>query len=163
VAIEEPSDKQIVLGGIADTRPYFGKLRTTEGIDEGDFLLATCGCGDWRVLITRADGAQSQVAVRFYSEGDYSPSGPVTFFGADETTRTLGTVDQDAGTAAGDIEALALRHAYSGHRGQAHAQEIQACTMCHIGANPIWPQPPGHPPYIPNQTDCFTCHTITIE
>lgn len=162
VGLNEPLDLQVVVGGISNTQPFFGRLRTVDGA-EGDFLLATCGCGDWRVLITRGDGARAQVAVRFYSDGEYVPSGSVTFYGADEATRTRGTVDQDAGTAVGSIEAFAEVSAISGMRGEAHAQAIQACVMCHVGGDPIWPQPPGHTPYVMSETDCFACHTIRIE
>jgi hypothetical protein len=163
LTLDEPTDMQVVIGGIADTRPYFGKLKTQEGLEEGDFLLATCGCGDWRVLISPTGKPQTQVPVRFFAPGPYSTSGPVTFYGIESGNRTRGTVDQDGGLASGLIEVPDALHGYSGERGEAHAQSIQACVMCHIGEKPIWPQPAGHPVYVPGQTDCFACHTVVIE
>ncbi len=54
-----------VVGGIADLRPYFGKFKGALDNSEGDFLLATCGCGHWRVLMSTPDGKQWQFPVRF--------------------------------------------------------------------------------------------------
>ena len=54
-------------------------------LDEGDFLLGTCGCGEWKVLIRQKDGTQAQADVRFYSKGDYSPTGSVKFSGLVES------------------------------------------------------------------------------
>ena len=72
-----PTGLSPVVGGIADHRPYFGKFKAAPDNSEGDFLLATCGCGDWRVLMSTADGKQWQFPVRFYSTGDYQLTGDV--------------------------------------------------------------------------------------
>ena len=163
--IVAPAEKDIVIGGISNLQPFFGTLQCLpeSKTDNGVFLLASCGCGDWRVRISPAGKPQTQLPVRFYTSGPYSTTGPVTFYGIESGNRARGTVDQDGGIAAGHIEVTDLLHAYSGERGDAHSQAIQACVMCHIGENPIWPQPAGHPVYVPGQTDCFSCHTVVIQ
>jgi hypothetical protein len=75
-----PTGLSPVVGGITDLRPYFGKFKAASDNSEGDFLLAGCGCGDWRVLMSTADGKQWQFPVRFYSTGDYQPTGDVKVF-----------------------------------------------------------------------------------
>jgi hypothetical protein len=161
--LEEPTDLTVVIGGIADTRPYFGTLKMDDGSDEGEFLLATCGCGDWRVLVKHADGAQAQTGVKFFSDGEYSTAGKVTFYGTKDGNAVRGIVDQDAGSASGRTDALDRLVSFKGTRGDAHSQAVQACVLCHIGDDPIWPQPAGHPVYVAGQTDCFSCHSINIE
>ena len=61
----------------------------------------------------QTDGTQAQTDVRFYSTGDYSTTGPVRFSGQDDTLRVLGTVDQDAGRASGDVSLSELARTFS--------------------------------------------------
>ncbi len=162
-ALTLPDALTRVPGGIIDARPYFGNLRIANNDPSAEFLLATCGCGDWRILITDSDGAQRQFPVDFYTEGEYSPEGSVTVFGRDGDVAALGTLDQHTGQTNGDVETGLLFRRFAATRGEAHTQEVSACVKCHIGEDPIFPQPEGHPVYEPGVTDCFRCHTVTIE
>lgn len=163
IPMDAPADMKIVIGGIADVRPFFGQTSKADGTYAGDFLLATCGCGDWRILLSDPDGSQAQFPVNFYSADTYSPSGLVTLFGRVDTNAALGAIDQNAGALTGDLEHNLNYRKFSATRGEAHTQEIKACVMCHIGDNPIWPRPPTHPVYVSGVTDCFTCHTVNIK
>lgn len=159
-----PDGTSVVTGGISDTRPYFGKMYCPGGTEVGDFMLATCGCGDWRVLLSPSDGSpQRQWPVQFYSTGDYQATGDVAVFGEDGTNAARGTVDQTLGATSGQLQTgLGFRN-FSATRGDAHSLEIQACVLCHIGDNPIWPRPEDHPTYVPGVTDCFECHEVVIN
>src|ERR1043166_649871 len=159
IPIDPPADLQVVVGGMTDQRPYFGTARSI-GADDATFLLATCGCGDWRILIQNPDGTQVQLPVHFYTSGDYVPTGPITVFGRDSNTAAIGTVDQDGGNVSGSIELTSFARNFSAIRGDAHSQSIQACAMCHVGDNPIFPRPANH---VPGVTDCFNCHTVNIQ
>jgi len=162
--LEEPTDMNIVVGGIADVRPYFGKLtRPITSQESGNFLLATCGCGEWRILLQNTDGTQHQFPIQFYTNGDYSPDGLVKIFGSEDDKEALGDIDQAAGDLSGSLDLGSLRYRFSAARGEGHDLEIQACVMCHVGDDPIWPRPPTHPVYVPGVTDCFNCHTVTIN
>lgn len=159
-----PEDMTVIPGGISDVRPFFGKMFDSQRREVGDFLLATCGCGDWRVLLSFIDGSpQRQFPVRFYAAGPYTPTGSVTVYGAETDQAADGIVDQDAGQTEGRLALGFMQRTFLATRGDAHAQEVEACVLCHIGENPIWPQPPNHPTYVPGVTDCFMCHTVTIE
>lgn len=158
-----PIDGTPVPGGIADTRPMFGKTRAADGAAIGDFLLATCGCGDWRILIQDADGRQAQCAVRFFAAGAYVSEGPIAFYGEEGALRVAGTVDQTSGLATGDVDVDIFRRGFDAQRGEAHTDEIESCLLCHIGEDPIYPQPDSHPPYVEGVTDCFDCHTVVID
>lgn len=153
-----------VIGGMADVKPMFGKaVRPLNSEEIGTFMVATCGCGDWRMLLQKQDGAQYQLPVHFYTNETYSPSGPIAVFGREDTKAALGQVDQDAGHVSGDLDIDGERFQFSAQRGDSHALEIQACVLCHVGDNPISPRPPTHPVYVPGVTDCFSCHTVTID
>jgi hypothetical protein len=168
-----PTGLSPVVGGIADQRPYYGKFKAAPDNSEGDFLLATCGCGDWRVLMSTADGKQWQFPVRFYSTGDYQPTGDVKVFGQSDTEALLGTVHQDPGLTDGlsDHNTIALK--FSATRGETHTNDASACVKCHIGDNPIRPQPPNHPSrcaggvttgcFTVDPPNCLSCHTVVIK
>ncbi len=168
-----PSALSPVVGGIADQRPYFGKFKAAPDNSEGDFLLATCGCGHWRVLMWTADGKQWEFPVRFYSTGDYQPTGGVTVFGQTDTEELLGTVHQDTGLADGLSNHNTLRLKFSATRGDTHSNDAFSCVKCHIGDNPIRPQSLDHPSRCPGAvtTGCFTvvppnclsCHAVVIK
>jgi len=161
--LEEP-EGSAVIGGMADVRPLFGKtIRPLTSEEVGAFMLATCGCGDWRVLMQNNDGTQYQFPVHFFATGTYAPTGPVTVFGREESKAALGQVDQDDGVVSGHLDLNGERLGFSAQRGDSHALEIQACVLCHAGDNPISPRPPTHPVYVPGVTDCFSCHTVTID
>jgi hypothetical protein len=168
-----PTGLSPVFRGIADHRPYFGKFKAAPDNSEGDFLLATCGRGDWRVLMSTADGKQWQFPVRFYSTGDYQPTGDVTVFGQTDTEGLLGTVHQDAGLAEGLSHHNTIALTFSAARGETHTNEASSCVKCHIGDNPIRPQSLDHPSRCAGgvKTGCFTidppnclsCHTVVIK
>jgi hypothetical protein len=162
-----------VVGGIADQRPYFGKIKMAPDDSEGDFLLATCGCGDWRVLLSTSDGKQWEFPVRFYSTGDYQPIGDVTVFGQTGTDVLLGTLHQDTGLADGLSVHNAIALKFSATRGETHTNDASSCVKCHVGDNPIRPQSPDHPSrcaggvttgcFIVDPPNCLSCHTIAIK
>jgi hypothetical protein len=173
VSLTLPTGLSPIVGGIADQRPYFGKFKSASDNSEGDFLLATCGCGDWRVFMSTADGKQWQFPVRFYSIGDYQPTGDVTVLGQTDMEALLGTIHQDAGLAEGlsDYNTIVLK--FSATRHETHNNEASSCVKCHIGDNPIRPQSLDHPPLCAADvtTGCFTvdppnclrCHTVVIK
>jgi hypothetical protein len=179
-----PTGLSPVVGGIADQRPYYGKFKAAPDNSEGDFLLAACGCGDWRVLMSTADGKQWQFPVRFYSTGDYQPTGDVKVFGQTDTEALLGTVHQDTEALLGtvhqdtrladglsDHNTIALK--FSATRGETHTNDASACVKCHIGDNPISPQPLDHPSrcaggvstgcFTVDPPNCLSCHTVVIK
>ena len=168
-----PSGLSPVVGGIADQRPYFGKFKAAPDNFEGDFLLATCGCGDWRVLMSTADGKQWQFPVHFYSTGDYQPTGDVTVFGQTDTEALFGTVHQDAGLTDGLSDHNTIPLTFSATRGETHSNAASPCVKCHIADNPIWPQPPNHPSrcaggvttgcFTVDPPNCLSCHTVVIK
>jgi hypothetical protein len=162
-----------VVDGIADQRPYFGKFEATLDNSEGDFLLAACGCGDWRVLMWTADGKQWQFPVRFYSAGDYQPIGDVTVFGQTDTDTLLGTVHQDTGLAEGLSDHNSIGLKFSATRRETHANDPSACVKCHVGDNPVSPLPPDHPSRCANgmttgcfsvdPPNCLSCYRVVIK
>jgi hypothetical protein len=161
------------VGGITDQRPYFGKFKAAPDNSEGDFLLATCGCGEWRVLMSTADGKQWELPVRFYSTGDYQPTGDVTVFGQTDTVVLLGTVDQDAGLAEGSSVHNTIALKFAAKRGEAHTHDASTCVKCHVGDNPIRPQSSDHPSrcagavttgcFTIDPPNCLSCHTVVIK
>lgn len=152
-----------VKGGVADARPYFGKSYDAANNEIGRFLLATCGCGDWRVLLKDNNGDQRQFPVSFYDMGEYDPQAAVTFFGRDGDLAALGTVEQADGTAVGDLDLPIFRRTFAADRRETHENDIEACILCHIGDDPIYPQPPTHPAYEPGVTNCLECHEVVIN
>jgi hypothetical protein len=156
-----PTDMAVVTGGISDVRPFFGTTSNPDGTANADFLLATCGCGYWRILIENTDGSQVQFPVNFYTSDAYVPTGAVTVFGRDENGAALGSLDQDGGTVGGSVELGKLPRQFSAVRGDAHSQEVKACVMCHVGDNPIYPRPANHP--VQGVSDCFQCHKVVIK
>jgi len=163
--IEGPSENlKIIPGGIGDVRPYFGDLRLVTSDDsEAVFLLASCGCGDWRVLIQPHDGSpQEQFAIHFYNEsGDYADPGDVLAYGKDETlpAEFSAILQQDPGLLDGRVINGDTKFLVSAVRGDAHAT-VTACGMCHLGDNPIHPLPAEHPTkYLTDPTVCLECHT----
>lgn len=158
-----PDSYSRVSGGIADGRPFFGKTYDALNLERGDFLLATCGCGDWRVLIRDDDGRQKQFAVSFYDTGEYDPAGEVVLFGREEELAALGAVQQSDGTATGSLDLSIFRRSFSAERRETHTNDIEACILCHIGEDPIYPQPEGHPVYQPGVTNCLNCHEVNIN
>ncbi len=157
-------DMTVVLGGLANTEPYFGTYRLANApeVEMGDFLLASCGCGDWRVLFRPTDGGpQVQFPVQFYTVGEYSPAGSVKVHGTTDYNATDGMVDQDGGVFEGKAELALSRYMMSANRESAHVQSVDACGMCHIGEDSIYPLPPTHPQkYKTNPRVCFECHTV---
>lgn len=158
-----PDGLSRVSGGMADNRPYFGKSFDAGNGELGQFVLATCGCGDWRVLLKDSNGDQRQFAVSFYDTGTYDPDGEVTFFGREGDLAALGTMHQGDGAAAGQIDLPVFRRTFSADRRATHTNDIEACILCHIGENPIYPQPDTHIEYVPGVTNCLECHEVVIE
>jgi hypothetical protein len=156
----------MVPGGMANTSPYFGEYRlasaSSHGTELGDFLLASCGCGDWRVLFRPNDGSpKTTFPVQFYTSGEYSPMGPIDIYGKDGSNEAAGTVDQDAGQFAGRSQTPAGQFVMEAVRGSAHTASVEACGLCHIGDDSVYPLPPTHPDkYKTNPLVCLECHTV---
>lgn len=158
-----PAELQPVLGGPSNVQPYLGRLKAMDaaGTEIGDFLLASCGCGDWRAVMNYDDGTlRHQFKVRFYSEGDYTPDEPITVFTQEELVGLMGTVDQSGGTAGGEIVFGRTRLAFDSARGDNHNATAQACEYCHVGNDPIFPLPDTHPKrYLEERNICLECHS----
>lgn len=156
------ADMTAVVGGLTDLRPYFGRARAGWlGSETGDFAVSSCGCGDWRALYRSDDGTrQTQLVVKFYSDGDYQANGSVALYGVTDGHVIMGTVDQDAGDANGLLQLHPDEFIFSVQRGTAHEQTVDACIMCHLGDNPVWPLPEQHPDrYKTNPRVCLECHS----
>lgn len=149
--IAQPADgTQVVPGGITNLEPYFGKYkRFDDDTEVGDFLLGSCGCGDWRVLFRDSNGDQTQFPVAFYTAGDYQPTGEIVAFGepVGTTDSFSGTVDQDTGKLIANARVGSLESSIEAARTDIHGGggTVQACIMCHIGDDPIYPLPDDHP------------------
>jgi hypothetical protein len=166
-AITPPQFMNLVPGGISNTNPYFGTYKPqgsagAQVAPVGNFLLASCGCGDWRVLFRPYDGSpQISFPVQFYSFGDYRPSGLITVHGEKDGVALKASLDQDAGLVMGNSQSSAMFTDFAGQRGDAHNQSVDACGLCHIGDDPIWPLPETHPQkYKTNPRVCFECHSV---
>jgi len=162
--IVAPRETDAVSGGITNLQPYMGRLQSSANAssDMGQFMLASCGCGDWRVLLIPNDGnAKTQFPVTFYSNGDYQPTGEVAVYALDGQTGFSGMVDQDAGTLSGRALNGSFRAFVSATRGgDVHAQPVDACVLCHLGDDPVLPLPDWH---VTNYYDypevCLHCHS----
>ncbi len=145
--ISLPADMTIVPGGIGDTRPYYGRFKTKDSAEQevGDFLLASCGCGEWRALASPDDGSpDGSLVVSFYTTGDYVPTGQVVVYGEEEDKALRGIVDQDTGETEGRLQLGANQMLYTATRGEQHTDSAKACVMCHVGEDPVWPMPDTH-------------------
>jgi hypothetical protein len=164
-ALTPPEGLTLVPGGISNTQPYFGNYKLAGAdVSRGTFMLASCGCGDWRVLFKPDDGsAQTQFPIQFYSLGDYKPTGSITIFGQDDLSGVAvsGTADQDGGLFTGQSQAGLSLSDIAAMRGDAHELSVKACGLCHIGDDAIYPLPPWHPPkYKTNPLVCLECHSV---
>lgn len=166
VVFAPPQDMTAVVGGIANQQPFWGKLLSADGLgrEEGEFLLATCGCGDWRALVTPADGSgQVQFPVHFYSSGEYDPATDVTVYGEEGDFALSGVVAQVAGTTNGWMKLRSRTPRFNATRGSNHTDQAEACVLCHVGDDPILPQPENHPAFELNPPNCLSCHQVVIE
>lgn len=159
------ADLKPVVGGISDTKPFFGNYKIAgSDASSGIFLLASCGCGDWRVLFKPDDGSpQTQFPIIFYSSGDYTPTGAITVFGQDEASgrAVSGSVDQDNGLFFGKSQLGLTLEDIAGLRSSIADQSVDACGLCHIGDDTIYPLPPTHPQkYRTNPRVCLECHSV---
>lgn len=158
------SDMTIVLGGLSNTDPFFGtyRLANAPDVNMGTFLLASCGCGDWRMLFKPDDGSrQTQFPIQFYSVGEYSPNGSIKVHGTTDYNAADGMADQDSGLFEGKAELALAKYFMTAIRESAHVQSVDACGLCHIGEDSIYPLPPTHPQkYKTNPRVCFECHTV---
>jgi hypothetical protein len=163
--IVPPEETQPVVGGLADLRPYIGRLQLCENvpIDRGLFMLASCGCGNWRVLFQPNDGSkQVQFPIAFFTNGEYQTTGEVAVYGLEEAKQIgfSGRVNQDAGTITGKAMSGLFRAHASAARGDGHAQPVDACILCHLGDDPVFPLPDTHPDrYKTNPRVCLDCHS----
>lgn len=161
--IERPAGDTII-GGVADTRPYFGTLKTPAGQTVGEFVLATCGCGDWRVLLTaQRSKEQWQFPVLFYSTSSaYDPHADVAVFGNDGNSAVSGIVSQSGGSASGRARRGLALFTFESGRGESHTSDATACVKCHIGEDPVYLQPDNHPRVELSPPNCLTCHKVVI-
>lgn len=158
-----PADNLVIPGGIADLRPYYGRVKAGGVADAGEFMLATCGCGDWRVLVLPTDGTgRTQFPVRFYSS-EGAAAAQVRVYGVEGDEAVSGDLMQQDGLSSGSIRRGVLFYTFDAQRGENHTNDADACVKCHIGEDPIWPQPVGHPAYQLNPANCLNCHDVVIE
>ncbi|MFO0973399.1 MAG: hypothetical protein U1A27_08190 [Phycisphaerae bacterium] len=162
------SDMQLVIGGLSDLRPYFGGYSIAERPNEeaGQFLLGSCGCGDWRVLFQPYDGSgQTQFPVRFFSFGPYSTDTVVQAYGTEDNDEVLLDVNQPGGLTGGRARFSGQIRAILAKRGDSHVgQPVDACILCHVGDDPIFPLPAWHPQkYKTNPRVCLECHSANGE
>lgn len=161
---EAPANQKVVIGGLPDQRPFFGKVERMIDGQTGDFLLATCGCGEWRALVQMTDGSQWQLPVNFFTESGLADlTSDAQVYGREEDKALLGLVQAMDGHLTGDTEKAMFNYRVDAFRGETHTTDITACVRCHIGDDPIFPRPPTHPVYVPGVTNCFDCHEVNIE
>jgi len=162
--ITQPTETSVVIGGISNLQPYFAKLQSVDRSlpDMGDFLLASCGCGDWRVLIRPNNGApQIQFPVTFYTNGPYQPTGEVAVYGMNGDKGFSGRLNQDTGVLGGNAVSGQMAAYIDGLRGDPHVNRtVDACIMCHVGDDPIFPLPSWHNTIYYSFPDvCLHCHS----
>ena len=156
-----PGDLPPVPGGITDQRPFFGTLKGEE--DSSQVVVATCGCGEWKTLLTRGHGdSQAELDVHFYASGDYQPTGSILLYGQEDDRAVSGTIDQDLGSVTGNVQWGTLRASFTATRGTNHDQVV-ACTLCHVGDKPILPLPADHPAYQLSPANCLNCHQVLVD
>jgi len=157
------SDQKIVTGGISNLQPYLGTFKKFDGgTSQGDFLLGSCGCGDWRVLFRNASGEQVQFPVAFYTKGDYQTTGKILVYGASGDDEFSGTADQTAGDLTANSIVSGVESTIVAGRTDVHGGggTVTACIMCHVGDDPIFPLPDTHPQkYKEDPTICLECHS----
>lgn len=162
--IQAPAGEAVVAGGITDQRPYFGQLKGSGADDSTQFVLATCGCGEWKALVSEDNGGkQLEFDVRFYSAAPYVETGAVNVYGQENDNGLTGTVDQDSGAASGNIKLGTLFAQFSAQRGTNHQDQAQACILCHTGDKPISPLAASHPAYQTAPANCLDCHQVVVE
>ena len=162
--ITTPSaDQKIVTGGISNLQPYLGNFKQFgSNTSQGDFLLGSCGCGDWRVLFRDKNGQQVQFPVAFYTAGDYSPTGKILVYGVSGDNEFSGMADQTNGKLTADSMVNGGQSSISAERTDIHGTggTVTACIMCHVGDDPIYPLPDTHPQqYKQDPTICLECHS----
>jgi hypothetical protein len=155
-----PAGVQPIVGGLTDQRPYYGSVESDGGA--GDFLMATCGCGSWKALMTQPDGTQWQVPVRFYTP-DGADQPDVTAFGREQKDALLATLYQADGQMDGRAEHGSVAVRISAVRRETHSDDAQTCVRCHAGADPIFPLSSSHPTFTVDPPNCLTCHTVVIS
>lgn len=167
-SITKPTDMSTVPGGLSDVRPFFGnyKLAIPGAGNEGLFLLASCGCGDWRVLMKPDNGSRHlSLPVQFYTPGEYQPTGMVEAYGDENYTQVRARVDQDGGVVTGQVLNAGINvKEFTAARTSQHQQPVEACGLCHIGEDTVYPLPSWHPQkYRTNPYVCLECHTVNGE
>jgi hypothetical protein len=158
---EEPDPSLRIVGGIADSRPYFGTVDSASN-ETGEFLLASCGCGEWRVLVADSAG-QRQFPVQFYAGGADPFAEDVTVYGREDDKAILALLRQSSGQASGEVHNAGQMQTFTAQRGEAHTEDARACVRCHVGEDPIWPQPEGHPAFTLDPANCLDCHEVVID
>jgi hypothetical protein len=160
------SEEALPIGGLNDTLPYFGRLKTADptgqGLYEsGDFMLARCGCDCWRVLVTQDDGSvRAQFLVHFSWEEEGASAAEVYMLGEDAGTTLRGIVDQDAGVTEGHMLIGPYAMVFAADRSEEPADKVETCVRCHVGEAPPWPLPSHHPQYEADPPTCLSCHPV---
>ena len=48
---------------------------------------------------------------------------------------------------------------FTAARGEQYTNDAQSCVLCHIGSDPLWPQPEDHRAFELDPPNCLDCHT----
>jgi len=161
---DPPANQKVVIGGLPNQGPFFGKIERMIDGKTGDFLLATCGCGEWRALFQLEDGSQWQLPVNFYTEtglADLTSDSQV--YGREEDRALLGLIQELDGHLTANTERGMLNYRVDAYRGPTHTNDANTCVRCHVGDDPVFPQPPNHPAFQLDPPNCLMCHTVEIE
>jgi hypothetical protein len=157
-----PDGLSQIIGGLSDARPYYGRVSPADLPDQpvGDFLLASCGCGEWRALVTLDDASpRASLIARFYTPADDTQSVVVTVHGDDGTNALRGVVESDKGESSGRVAIGASQLSFQATRGESHTDSADTCVLCHIGDDTIWPLPETHTTQVLiDPPNCLDCH-----
>jgi len=161
---EPPANEKVVIGGHPNQSPFFGKIERLIDGQTGDFLLATCGCGEWRALFQMTDGSQWQLPVNFYTQtGMADLNSDAKVYGREEDRALMGFIQSLDGHLTADTERSMLNYRVDAYRGPTHSDDATTCVRCHVGSNAVFPQPPTHPAFQLDPPNCLSCHTVVIE
>ena len=148
---------------IDEKLPFVGSLREFGSAkqEEGQFVLAYCGCTCWRALITRADGTlRRQVLVHFKPESAEDAASTLIMEGEAEAALVTGVVDQNAGVTDGRALIGPYAMIFEADRNQEAISQTDTCVMCHFGEQPVWTLPSYHPDYELEPPNCLGCHPL---
>ena len=163
-AVNAPStEAPLILEGLELTDPYFGRFKEVDAPDReaGDVMLALCGCDCWRVMMLWDDGGvRTQLLVHFSPQSGSESTEEVIMQGQADGAILNGTVDQVAGSTEGRVLIGPYAMVFVAQRSKQEADQVETCTACHFGEEPLWRIPTEHAEYQRDPPDCLTCHSL---